>query len=157
MTSNEKLIHSFYQAFQNKDYVTMQNCYAEKAEFSDNVFQHLDTLQVKKMWEMLIKKSTDLKIEAGNIQADESNGSAEWIASYTFSKTNRKVINKVKAKFTFDQGKIVKHTDRFNFYKWSGQALGFLGIILGWSSLIKNKVRHEAMNNLNEFIAENAS
>ncbi len=152
MNANQQLITTFYQAFQNKDYKAMQNCYADGAVFNDPVFTNLNAPEVKAMWQMFCVKGKDLQIQFQNIQADEKNGSAEWIANYTFSKTNNKVVNYIKANFNFENGKIVKHTDEFNFYKWARQALGTTGLLLGWTPLIKTKVRREALKNLTAFI-----
>lgn len=155
MTSNKEIIQTFYTAFQNKDYKTMQNCYAANAVFSDEVFNNLNASQVKAMWEMLIKGGKDLELTFKNVQATDTTGSAEWIASYTFSATNRKVTNRIKASFTFENGKIVQHTDRFNFYAWAKQALGTPGLLLGWTDSLKNKVQQKAMRNLEAFIHKN--
>ena len=148
MSSNQQLITTFYQAFQNKDYKAMQNSYADNTVFNDEVFVNLNADQVRAMWEMFCIKGKDLHIDFFNIQADEKNGSADWTATYIFSKTNRKVTNHIKANFEFANGKIVRHTDRFDFYNWASQALGITGILLGGTSIVKNKVRKEGMKNL---------
>ena len=147
MNPNEQLLTTFYLAFQNKDYNSMQNCYSDNAVFNDEVFHNLNSSQVKAMWEMLIKKGKDLKIEFHNVKADETKGSAEWIAYYTFSATKRKVVNRIKSKFIFENGIIISHKDTFDFYRWAKQALGAMGILLGWTSFIKRKVRETAMEN----------
>ncbi len=155
MHKNEELIHRFYKAFQVKDYKTMQQCYSDQSLFNDEVFADLDARKVRKMWEMLIKRSTDLKIEYGNVQSEDNHGSAEWTAYYTFSQTGKKVTNKIKSSFEFENGKIVKHTDRFPFYSWSSQAFGITGRLLGWTSFLKNKVRKNALHSLNRYISKN--
>ena len=152
MIFNQELIKIFYQSFQRKDYKAMQICYDDSAIFSDEVFVNLNADEVRAMWEMFCIKGRDLQIHFSNVQADDKNGSAEWIAVYTFSKTNREVTNRIKANFTFDNGKIVKHTDHFNFSNWASQALGISGILLGWTPLVKNKVRKEGMKNLKEYM-----
>lgn len=152
MNDNEKLIQHFYESFKNKDYKAMQSCYADNATFSDAVFQNLDSAQVKAMWEMLCKRGKDLELRFQNITADEKTGSAEWIANYTFSQTGNKVENRIKANFEFENGKIVKHIDTFDFYKWSSQALGLTGKLLGWTPFLKNKVRQRAMKSLDDFM-----
>lgn len=152
MNENEKLINHFYNSFRNKDYEAMQNCYADKATFSDAVFQNLNASQVRAMWKMLILKGKDLELDFKNVSANEKQGSAEWIANYTFSKTGRKVENHIKAIFEFENGKIVKHIDSFDFYKWAKQALGLSGILLGWTSFLQNKVRQTAMKSLDDFM-----
>ena len=105
MSTNEQVIHTFYRAFQQKDYVTMQQCYAENAIFNDEAFKNLNAAQVRAMWEMLLKRGKDLQLEYSNVQTDGDTGSAEWIATYTFSQTQRKVTNRIKANFAFENGK----------------------------------------------------
>jgi ketosteroid isomerase-like protein len=157
MNDNEKLIDHFYRSFASRDYRAMQDCYDDRAVFSDEVFQNLDAAEVKAMWEMLIKRGTDLEIRWQNVTAGEKSGSAEWIATYTFSQTGKKVENHIRAEFEFENAKIVKHTDTFDFYKWAAQALGLPGKLLGWSSFLKNKVRTNARNRLTEFMKSSSA
>jgi ketosteroid isomerase-like protein len=152
MNDNEKLIQHFYNSFAQRDYKAMQDCYADNATFSDEAFKNLNSAQIKAMWEMLIKRGKDLHILFQNVWADEKIGSAEWIANYTFSQTGNKVENKIKANFEFENGKIIKHIDSFDFYRWSSQALGLTGKLLGWTSFLQNKVSEKAMINLAEFM-----
>src|SRR5687768_3808365 len=114
MTSNTQLIEQFYSAFQKKDYKTMQDCYADKATFSDPVFQSLNSEQVRAMWEMLCLRGKDLEIKFKDVKANQVEGSAVWTAGYTFSPTGRYVVNQITASFKFDSGKIVEHTDHFD-------------------------------------------
>lgn len=152
MNANEQLIHQFYTCFNNKDYKGMQACYADQATFSDAVFKNLNSNQVKAMWQMLILKGKDMRIEFSQISANEKTGKAHWDAYYTFSSTGKKVINKIDASFEFENGKIVKHTDNFNFYTWAKQALGTTGLLLGWTGFLKNKIQTTAMANLQKFM-----
>jgi ketosteroid isomerase-like protein len=154
MISNEQLIQTFYQAFKNKDYKTMQNCYAGHAVFNDEVFKNLNAKQVRAMWEMLIKAGKDMQLEFNNVTATGTTANAEWIATYTFSATKRKVTNRIKASFIIENGKIVQHTDRFNFHSWAKQALGISGLLLGWTGFLKKKVQQKAMKNLSDFISK---
>jgi len=151
MTANQELITYFYQSFQNKNYKAMQNCYADTAIFNDEVFVNLTSNEVKAMWEMFCVKG-NVQLNFSNVLADEKNGSAEWTATYTFSKTNRKVINPVRANFVFSNNRILSHTDHFSFYRWASQALGIPGILLGWTSFMKTKIRKEARKNLMQYM-----
>ncbi|MGF1637413.1 MAG: nuclear transport factor 2 family protein [Cyclobacteriaceae bacterium] len=85
MTTNKNLIYSFYSAFQNKDYITMQSCYAENATFSDPVFKNLNAKQVRAMWEMFCVKSPDLSIDFDSVESNAHGCSAKWKATYSFS------------------------------------------------------------------------
>ena len=107
MNANEQCITTFYTAFQNKDYKTMQQCYTDNAVFTDEVFIDLDAKKVRAMWEMLIKGGKDLKVEFDSVKANEKEGSANWVATYTFSKTGKKVINRIHANFIFENGNAV--------------------------------------------------
>ncbi|RZM23970.1 MAG: nuclear transport factor 2 family protein [Pedobacter sp.] len=152
MNDNQNLISHFYSCFQNKDVKGMQDCYAEDAIFNDPVFSNLNATQTKAMWAMLIEKGKDLTLQFENVRANEYSGSANWTATYTFSLTGNTVVNVVQADFTFKNGRIQTHTDRFSFYKWSSQALGITGKLLGWTPLIKNKIRLTAIRNLKAYM-----
>jgi ketosteroid isomerase-like protein len=154
MNDNEKLINRFYNSFAQRDYKAMQDCYADNATFSDEAFQNLNSAQVKAMWEMLIKRGKDLVLEYQNIQSTTEGGTAEWIAHYTFSQSGRKVVNHIFATFRIENGKIVQHIDNFDFYKWSRQALGIMGWLLGWSSFLQDKIRKTAMAGLDKFMSK---
>ncbi len=154
MNNNEELIQTFYDAFGRLDYATMQNCYASNPVFNDPVFGILQGNEVKAMWEMLCKNAKDLTIDVGKIEIDGEYGTCNWTALYTFSKTGRRVANKVKAHMRIENGKITEHTDEFDIYKWSRQALGLPGILLGWSGYLKNKIRYNAKTNLQKFMQQ---
>ena len=148
--SNAALIEKFYRAFQQRDYQTMANCYHPDASFQDGAF----TLQGKAigaMWHMLCARGKDLEIE---FSVKEENGqvSAHWEPRYTFSQTGKFIHNIIDAEFEFKDGLIIKHIDRFNFWRWSRQALGIAGVLLGWSSMLQNKVGAMAQKTLHKFI-----
>jgi hypothetical protein len=152
MHPNHRLIRQFYEAFQNKDYKTMQNAYHSEAIFNDPVFQNLSAQEVKAMWQMLTTSGTDLRIECSDVSADDRSGKCLWQAWYTFTTTGRKVHNVIHAKFEFRNGKVYRHDDQFNFWRWSKMALGTPGLLLGWTPLIRNKVRKMARKRLEKFI-----
>jgi len=152
MNNNEELIQNFYDAFARLDYEAMKDCYSANPIFNDPVFGVIQGNEVKAMWEMLCKNARDFKLQVEKIEVDEEYGTCNWTAMYTFSKTGNKVINYVKAHMRIENGKITEHTDEFDIYKWSRQALGVTGVLLGWSGYIKNKIRHEAKTNLYKFM-----
>ncbi|MDR6763438.1 MULTISPECIES: nuclear transport factor 2 family protein [unclassified Flavobacterium] len=152
MTPNEALITKFYTAFANSDFKTMAECYHPKIHFIDPAFGLLKEEQVSKMWEMLIIRSKgNLKIEFFDVKADEFTGSAKWVAAYNFSKTNRNVINRISAEFVFQDGLIIKHTDNFDVWKWSKQAFGPTGYLLGWTGFFHKKIQEQALLSLKKF------
>jgi hypothetical protein len=60
----------------------------------------------------------------------------------------------VRASFRFEDGLIAEHTDDFDFYRWSKQALGTPGLLLGWTPILKAATRKRARGSLDEFLAK---
>lgn len=146
------IIRDFYSAFQKKDIKAMQACYAEGARFSDPVFQDLDHREVCQMWAMLVSAGKDLEITFGDIEKQGNKASAKWQATYTFSATGRKITNHITADFELQEGKIYRHLDHFNFYRWAQQAFGPTGYLVGWTPFFKRKVRASARHSLQKYM-----
>lgn len=147
-----QIAHAFYQAFQKKDFKTMQGLYADNATFSDPAFPNLNAQRVRAMWEMLLTASKDLHLEYQILEETAQQVKTQWIATYTFSKTGRKVVNKIVATMAIENGLIVAHKDVFSFHKWASQALGTVGLLLGWTGFLKKKVQTTARHTLDIFI-----
>ncbi|HEY0461331.1 MAG TPA: nuclear transport factor 2 family protein [Pyrinomonadaceae bacterium] len=149
---NEQLIRHFYESFARGDADEMAACYADEIEFSDPAFGTLKGADAKNMWKMLVARARgNIKIEFADVKAGDRNGSANWTARYLFSKTGRRVFNRIHAEFEFKNGKIFRHTDAFDIWKWSRQALGLSGLLLGWSGFLQNKIRQNARQSLREY------
>ncbi|MDZ4824176.1 MAG: nuclear transport factor 2 family protein [Flavobacteriales bacterium] len=140
--NNAEVIKNFYESFARGDADEMVSCYSDNIKFTDTAFGELKGDDAKNMWRMLIERSKgNIKITFANVQADDKTGSANWQAEYVFAQTGRKVMNKIEAQFEFSNGKIVRHTDHFNLWKWTQQALGWKGYLLGWSGLMKKQIQ----------------
>jgi len=157
MHANAELIQRFYTAFAARDHQTMSECYRSDASFSDPAFPNLEGARISAMWRMLCIRGKDLELTFSDIAADDSAGSAQWEAVYTFGATGRKVHNRISAKFEFVEGRISRHVDTFDFYRWTRMALGPAGTLLGWTGFLQNKVRRTAGGQLEKFIAREAS
>jgi limonene-1,2-epoxide hydrolase len=159
MNNNEQTLTRFYTAFHELDGDSMASCYADDAVFNDPVFSLHGRVEVGGMWRMLCAatqaKGRDAwKLDFSDIHADATNGRAHWEAHYRFSATGRLVHNIIDAEFTFNpDGLIAAHRDRFNFWRWSRQALGAPGLLLGWTPFLQAKVRMQARANLQKFLA----
>ena len=159
MHPNAETITKFYAAFAQLDPEGMAGCYADDVRFDDEVFALRGKAQVMGMWRMLCEatraKGRDVwKLDATGIDADARTGRAHWDAHYRFSATGHLVLNRIDAAFTFNElGLIDAHRDRFDFWAWSRQALGAPGWLLGWTPMLRNKVRQQAAANLRKFLA----
>jgi hypothetical protein len=147
-------IEKLYAAFAKLDSDAMAACYAPDAQFDDEAFSLKGRAQIGAMWTMLCDavkaKGRDVwKLEVSAI----TDRSAHWEPTYNFSATGRTVHNIIDAEFEFNAaGLIVRQRDRFDFWRWSRQALGAPGLLLGWSPFLRNKVRAQAAKNLERFI-----
>jgi ketosteroid isomerase-like protein len=149
---NQEVIKRFYGAFARLDGDAMAACYAPEATFSDPVFTNLHDGEPGAMWRMLTGRAKDLTVRLVESSADDGRGTAHWIADYTFS-TGRKVHNDVRAEFRFENGLITEHHDSFSLGAWMRQALGPVGLLLGWTPMLPAKVRSQARAQLDEFLA----
>lgn len=151
--THQNLLTEFYTSFAKHDYVGMNACYHNEAEFTDPTFGTLKGDEVKAMWKMLIERSGGkLKVVFRDVVANEATGSAHWEAFYEFSKTGRQVHNKIDARFEFKDGKIFRHHDHFNVWRWSTQALGASGFLLGYTSFFRNKLQTQTRKLLVEYM-----
>ena len=154
MQAHASLLEQFYTAFQQRDYRSMAAAYHPDATFRDGAFDLKNGQEIAAMWHMLCTGGRDLRVEYRDVQAGHQQGSAHWEAYYTFSRTGRPVHNVIDSAFEFQAGKIIRQQDSFSFWRWSRQALGPAGWLLGWTPLLQNKVRATAMGNLRKFIGE---
>ncbi|EMY27970.1 SnoaL-like domain protein [Leptospira interrogans serovar Australis str. 200703203] len=143
MKSATEITKEFYEAFQKKDATKMGTLYSDSVIFNDPVFTNLNATEVRGMWQMLISRGKDLELKFGEIQSEGDTGKVTWEAYYTFSKTGKKVHNVIQAELVCKDGKIVKHTDQFGFYRWSRQALGLPGLLFGFYLFSKTKLEQK--------------
>ena len=147
----QQILTRFYDAFARKDAEGMAACYHADSAFSDPVFPRLNHGETCAMWRMLVGRAQDFSLTYEVI----GEGRVEWVARYTFSKTGRSVVNRVRSQFGFQDGLILAQRDGFDLYAWTRQALGLKGALLGWSRLMQNTVRKQARMGLEAFMAKN--
>jgi ketosteroid isomerase-like protein len=159
MSGNKQIIEKFYTAFQQLDYKSMQSCYSDDIIFSDPVFLLLKGNEAKAMWEMLCKNARNFSLSFSDIELiDHEYATCSWTASYTFSRTGRRVVNNIKAFMRLKDGKIIEHSDGFRLSTWAAQALGWKGVLFGWTGFMKRGIQKNARRNLAYFIqSKNAS
>ena len=152
---SQQVMQQFYESFQQHNASEMVSLYHPEVTFSDPVFRNLNQKEVQGMWKMLIERSRgNLTIDYHSLIGDERLAQCIWEAKYPFSKTGRPVHNVIHATMEFKDGLIIKHTDDFNFWRWSMMALGTSGSLLGWTPLIKSKVQKMAIASLNKYLEQ---
>jgi ketosteroid isomerase-like protein len=153
MNAEEQLIKTFYTNFQQRNWRAMLDCYTEDVFFYDPVFGDLEGPQVRGMWEMLLSRPGDLQLEFDHVSGGDGYGSCNWTATYIFTPTGKKVVNRAKAHFTFNKGRISEHQDEFSVWKWSSQALGLPGMLFGWTGVLQKKIRSKTRIALDQFLS----
>ncbi len=160
MHPNEQTLIRFYTAFAALDADTMARCYADDATFDDPAFSLKGRREIGGMWQMLCaatrgKGRQDWRLDFKDVRADASTGHAHWEAHYRFSATKRLVHNIIEADFTFTpEGLIASHKDSFDFWRWSRQALGMGGWVLGWAPFFNKQVRTQTRAALAKYLAD---
>jgi hypothetical protein len=142
------LLPRFYAAFARRNWAEMGSCYHPEARFSDPIFPALDAGGVKAMWRVLLTAGTDLKLSFQVLEEHEHGGRVRWNAWYTFGQSGRKVHNLGISEFRFRDGLIIDQQDRFDLWRWSRQALGLKGVLLGWSPWMERRIRASAAKRL---------
>ena len=153
---NAALVARFYAAFAELHPASMAACYTADAHFQDEVFNLHGREEIGAMWKMLCqatrtKGAAQWRLAASDIVADEQAGRAHWEAWYRYSASGRDVHNVIDARFEFRDGLIAAHRDRFDLWTWSRQALGTTGLLLGWTPLLRYRVRAQAAAKLARF------
>lgn len=157
MTEAREIVQRFYEAFQRKDAESMAACYAPDAEFSDPAFPQLNGREAGDMWRMLISRGTDLVLRFQLGECTANRCQVHWEARYTFSQTGRTVVNRITATIDVSDGLIIRHRDEFSFWRWSRQALGATGWLLGWTPFLQGKVQSMARKGLAHWQTQQAN
>lgn len=150
-------LQALYDAFRALDAEKMQACYAPDARFDDPVFGLSGRDSIGDMWRMLCegvkaRGRADWRLEYRDLAVQGRRGRAHWEARYRYSATGARVHNVIEADFDFDErGLILAHRDRFDLYRWSRQALGVQGVLLGWLPWFKGKIRAQAARRLDNW------
>lgn len=131
----------------------MVACYHKDITFKDPAFGVLKGKRAGNMWRMLCEsqRGKDFRVECTKITFENEIGHARWEAFYTFGQTGRSVHNSIRATFKFQDGKITEHTDHFNLYRWARQAIGFKGLLIGWTGFFKKKLNAQTNALLDKF------
>ena len=150
------LIDRFYTAFAALDGDTMAACYAPDAVFRDPVFSLESGAEAGRMWRMLCASvkadGADVWHLTHRIESETATAAhARWTVRYRFSATGRLVENRIESRFELADGLIRRQTDSFDFWRWSRQALGPAGWLMGWSGALQGKVQAKAAERLGRF------
>lgn len=135
----------YWNALGNRDGATMAACYAPHADFKDEVFQ-LEGDAIGRMWKSLFSPGADVRIQTHPLKQTGDVVTGTWEAWYQFQ--DRDIHNVIHSTFLLQDGLIVSQRDRFNFWKWSSQALGWKGRLLGWTPLVRKAVQKQAMKRI---------
>jgi Catalase/SnoaL-like domain len=137
MHSNEEVIKKLYDGLKAGNFNEMKTCYESKVKFSDVAFNLKGIDDVCAMWEMLCTREDEIGVSVSNIKADEKTGTADWVADYLYPDRSEKpdkqsrIVNKIKATFIFNDGKIIEHHDTCDTVKLAEMVLGPKGKIIG--------------------------
>lgn len=160
MHPNEATIQRLYTAFAALDAHAMTACYAPAACFDDPGFRLNGRRQIAGMWHMLCDAARsnareDWQLNFKEVQANALSGQAQWEVQYQFSRTHRRVHNRVTSRFSFTpHGLIESQVDEFDLWRWSRQAIGLGGYVLGWTPFFRQQMRRQTHAALAQYMAK---
>jgi ketosteroid isomerase-like protein len=125
---NAVLLRRLFTSLQARDHSEMADCYAPAATFRDIAFDLHDRSEIHAMWRMVCTTTT-VTVTIESIEADDHAGRARIVDDYTFSDTQRRVVNPIESRFRFENGRIVEHRDECDARRWADQAFGG---VKGW-------------------------
>jgi ketosteroid isomerase-like protein len=149
--TNTQLIENFYRAFQQLDAEGMSACYAPDIRFQDPAFGPLHGREVSDMWRMLLSRASDFTLSVDDIKTMGQTASASAIARYSYSATGRFVVNEIQTRFAIRDGLIAEQIDSFDLWRWSRQALGLPGLLLGWTPKMRETIQTRARRALKDY------
>jgi hypothetical protein len=156
MSNSKTPLRRFYEAFSAGDAKAMSDLYAKNAIFHDPAFGNLNGENISAMWHMLISASGGyIQISFEILEENTHSGFVNWTAHYIFKPTGRKITNHIKARFELVDGLIVTHYDNFSVWKWSRQALGWKGWLLGWTSFFRKRLQNKSKKMLAKYKSQN--
>jgi SnoaL-like domain len=152
MHPNARLIATLYSSLRDDKPDAAAACYAADAHFEDIAFWLDGRELILQMWRLVC--SGDVGVTFDSVVADDQKGRANWVASYTFTDTGRRVINPTTAQFAFRDGLIVNHVDRCEAMAWATQAYPFPRNL---AAGLVGPLRYVAHKKLKQFIEDSRS
>lgn len=149
------IAHQFYSAFQRLDAEPMVALYHPEVYFEDPGFGPLHGADAAWMWRMLCANAQDFELRFEVLEQTDTHAKTHWEADYTFSRTGRRVHNRITAEMTIEDGLITRHIDTFNLRTWAGQALGWQGKLLGGTNFFKRKLHQQTNHMLQRYRSKN--
>jgi ketosteroid isomerase-like protein len=137
-----------FAAFAAHDAEGMAACYAPHPRFEDPVFGRLEGPDVTGMWRMLLGRARDLVVTPSPPRYEGDVVRVDWVATYTFSATGRKVVNRVQSALRFEGGLVVDQVDRFDLRRWCLMALGLKGWLVFLLPPLRARLRAQARRGL---------
>ncbi len=149
--ANRETIERFYTAFDAHDGDTMAACYAPGATFRDPAFGELSGERAGRDVADAHRPRRGPEGRASRARGGRD-GRQRPLDRHLHLQHRPHVVNDIHAEFRFaDDGRFAEHIDRFSYWNWSRQALGPLGLVLGWTPLLPMMTRRKALEQLESF------
>jgi hypothetical protein len=158
MHPNADTITKFYAAFAQLDPEAMGACYADDVRFDDEVFSLRGKAQTMGMWRMLCeatraKGKDDWKLEYSGIEADANDRPRPLGRPLPLQRHRAPGAQPHRRRLHLQPARPDRHAPR------PLQLLGLVapgarraGLLLGWTPMLRNKVKQQAAHNLRKFM-----
>ena len=143
--ANAALINRFYEAFARQRRRGDGRLLHARRPLPDPVFTRPHGDEVGAMWRMLCGRGNGPRGRPLGRQGRRRRPARPTGRPTTRSRHRpRRSTTSIDASFRFENGLIADHRDSFDLYAWARQALGPVGVLLGWAPPIQSKIRAQA-------------
>lgn len=151
-----RALERFFDALRRCDKAALRDCCSPGLRFDDPLIS-ITGRDDRLDWCTLLWTPCDgdgqriWHLELDDVHTRGPLGTARWNLRYRYTPTGRLIELAVTSQFTFDpDGSITAQRDSFDFWRWSRQAHGLLGLLLGWTPLLWDQARDQARVSLED-------
>lgn len=162
-TMATRRVQDFFDALARLDAYALAQCYAPSARFEDAAWSLQGTEAIAAMWEMICDDTRRLgadvwRLECLRIRGTRHRCKVDWRLSHRDPATGRLIHQRMESRFLLTRdGRIDFHENRFSLWRWSRQARGLSGWLLGWTPIMRQRVRHDAAQRLDRYLEGRSS
>ncbi len=149
METNSTIVKNLFQFLQENKYHDVVKLYAKDAFFTDDVFNLSCSDSIVLMWQYLAFIFTDLHIKVVRIIETQDGAVVDWESFYQLR--GKKIHNKLRSHFIIENGRILRQTDQFSFYRIARQTSGLKGWLLGWLPSVKKTMQNRLLSGFDQF------
>jgi ketosteroid isomerase-like protein len=138
----DNLPGTFFEAFKERDFNKMKDCYSSDIAYFDPIYNMLKGKEVMLMWKLRYAGLDSFSLQWKNItDAGDGYFTVEYSIHYNSPNSGKPIIENRKAYLRIIDDKITEHSDGFSMHELCKQEFGFSGWLIGWNRMYQNRIK----------------